>query len=168
MVLIHFILFAGVISFRDISSHRIKKREVYLALVTIAPFLHLYSFLFAAVNGALYTGIRRLSSNQLGKGDVRLAPLIGVYISMYEEEIGETFVVNLMTWSLAGVVALYLMLKGKNRAHYRIPFAPFMFLGVVVHGTAQIAAEKCSPSAIIVQCVGLLQENLTAQLSLAS
>jgi prepilin signal peptidase PulO-like enzyme (type II secretory pathway) len=168
VVLIHFVLFAGVISFRDISSHRIKKRDVYLALFTILPFIDLNSLLFAAVNGALYAGIRRLSSNQLGKGDVRLAPLIGVYISMYEEEIREIFVVNLMTWSVAGVVALYLMLKGKNRAHYRIPFAPFMFLGVLLHVTAQIAAENCSPSAIIVQCVGLLQENLTAQLSLAS
>lgn len=168
MVLIHFVLFAGVISFRDISSHRIRKRDVYLALFTILPFINLNSFLFAAANGALYTGIRKFSLNQLGKGDVRLAPLIGVYISMYEEEIGEIFVVNLITWSLAVVVALYLMLKGKNCAHYRIPFAPFMFLGVLLHGTAQIAAENCSPSAIIVQCVGLLQENLTAQLSLAS
>jgi prepilin signal peptidase PulO-like enzyme (type II secretory pathway) len=154
VLLLHFSVFAVLISVRDCATHRIRRVDTYLALVTIIPFIYWRSLVFGAVNFILYYAIRKLSRNGLGKGDLRLSPLMGIYISLFETELSGIFRLNLLTWMSAGLFSLCSMKRMKGNANSRVPFAPFMFIGVAILAYLEISAEKCALSAIIGRCVG--------------
>jgi prepilin signal peptidase PulO-like enzyme (type II secretory pathway) len=154
VLLLHFSVFAVLISVRDCATHRIRRVDTYLALVTIIPFIYWRSLVFGAVNFILFLAIRKFSQGGLGKGDLRLSPLMGIYISLFETELSGIFKLNLLTWISAGLCTLISMNLKEGSAIHRVPFAPFMFIGVAIYACLEMSVEKCALSAIIGRCVG--------------
>ncbi len=154
MVIAHFLIFALLISFWDLRRHRIYRSHNYAAIMTLIPLVEFRAFWFAAHNLIIYLFIRILSRQELGKGDVRLSPLMGMYTAIYSFELSDLFFLNFITWILAAVVALAVMACRRRNRLDRMAFAPFMFCGVLIHAYVNSVAKNCSLSAIITQCVG--------------
>jgi prepilin signal peptidase PulO-like enzyme (type II secretory pathway) len=132
MEILHFLISSLVISHLDVTTHRIKKKYVYLALLSSAVFISWNAVIFALGNFLIYLAIYFCSQSQLGKGDLRLSPLMGIYLSVSHEEFSSVVRMNLFTWMTAGVVIVTLLLLKRISLKNRIAFAPFMFLGVVL------------------------------------
>lgn len=143
MIWLHLSLSALYISLRDIQFHRIKRRDIYFASVTLIPFANSRSFIFAAIHFLIYFALFRLSGKSIGYGDVRLAGLIGLYCGIFCSGPIALIKINLITWLVAGSVVIFHSLKRVNIAQERIAFAPFMFLGLVVNVIAD-KIEKVS------------------------
>ena len=132
METLHFLISSLVISYRDVKTHRIKKDHVYLALLSSIVFISWNAVIFALGNLLIYLAIYIFSRSQLGKGDLRLSPLMGIYLSVSHEEFSAVIRMNLFVWMTAGVVILLLLLFKRITVKSRIAFAPFMFLGVAL------------------------------------
>jgi prepilin signal peptidase PulO-like enzyme (type II secretory pathway) len=132
METLHFLISSLVISHRDVKTHRIKKEHVYLALLSSIVFTSWNAVIFALGNLLIYLAIYICSRRQLGMGDLRLSPLMGIYLSMSHEEFSAVLRMNLFTWMTAGVAILTLLLLKRISVKNRIAFAPFMFLGVAL------------------------------------
>lgn len=154
MLLAHFLIFASVIGYRDLRSHRISRSHNYAAIVTLIPLVGIESLRFGILNLILYFSIRVLSRYELGKGDVRLSPLMGMYAATYSFELSDLILLNFITWILAAAALLTLIALRQINQKDRIAFAPFMFCGVLIHAYVNSVGKNCSLSAIIIQCVG--------------
>ena len=132
METLHFLIWSLVISHRDVKSHRIKKMHVYLAILSSIVFISWNAAFFALGNLLIYLAIYFCSRRQLGMGDLRLSPLMGIYLSVSHEEFSAVIRMNLFVWMTAGVVILLLLLFKRITVKSRIAFAPFMFLGVAL------------------------------------
>lgn len=154
MLLVHYLIFASLIGRQDIREHRISRSRNYLAIVTLIPLAGMGSIRFAILNVLLYLLIRVLSCRGLGKGDVRLSPLMGMYVATYSSELSDLIVLNVITWITAAAVLLTLIALRRINKTERIAFAPFMFCGVLIHAYINLVIKNCSLSAIIAQCVG--------------
>ena len=132
METLHFLIWSLVISHRDVKTHRIKKTHVHFALLSSIVFISWNAVLFALGNFLIYLAIYFCSRRQLGIGDLRLSPLMGIYLSVSHEEFSAVIRMNLFTWITAGVVILILLVLKRVSVKNRIAFAPFMFLGVAL------------------------------------
>ena len=132
METLHFLISSLVISYRDVKTHRIKKTHVYFALLSSIVFISWNAVIFAFGNFLIYLAIYFCSQSQLCKGDLRLSPLMGIYISASHEEFVSVIRMNLFTWMTAGVAILTLLWLKRISVKNRIAFAPFMFLGVAL------------------------------------
>lgn len=132
METLHFLISSLVISHIDVKSHRIKKKHVYLAILSSIVFISWNAAIFALSNLLIYLAIYFCSRRQLGMGDLRLSPLMGIYLSVSHEEFSAVIRMNLFVWMTAGVVILLLLLFKRITVKSRIAFAPFMFLGVAL------------------------------------
>ena len=132
METLHFLIASLVISHIDVKSHRIKKTHVYLAILSSIVFISWNAAIFALGNLLIYLAIYFCSRKQLGMGDLRLSPLMGIYLSVSHEEFSAVIRMNLFVWMTAGVVILLLLLFKRITVKSRIAFAPFMFLGVAL------------------------------------
>ena len=132
METLHFLISSLVISHRDVKSHRIKKTHVRFALLSSMVFISWNAAIFALGNFLIYLAIYLCSRRQLGKGDLRLSPLMGIYLSVGHEDFSAVIRMNLIVWMTAGVVILLLLLFKRINVKSRIAFAPFMFLGVAL------------------------------------
>ena len=132
METLHFLICSLVISHRDVKAHRIKKTHVHFALLSSIVFISWNAVLFALGNFLIYLAIYFCSRRQLGIGDLRLSPLMGIYLSVSHEEFSAVIRMNLFVWMTAGVVILTLLLFKRIAVKSRIAFAPFMFLGVAL------------------------------------
>lgn len=132
METLHFLISSLVISHTDVKSHRIKKTHVYLAILSSIVFISWNAAIFALGNLLIYLAIYFCSRRQLGMGDLRLSPLMGIYLSVSHEEFSAVIRMNLFVWMTAGVVILLLLLFKRITVKSRIAFAPFMFLGVAL------------------------------------
>jgi len=132
METLHFLIASLVLSHIDVKSHRIKKTHVYLAILSSIVFISWNAAIFALGNLLIYLAIYFCSRRQLGMGDLRLSPLMGIYLSVSHEEFSAVIRMNLFVWMTAGVVILLLLLFKRITVKSRIAFAPFMFLGVAL------------------------------------
>ena len=132
METLHFLIWSLVISHRDVKNHRIKKTHVHFALLSSIVFISWNAAIFALGNFLIYLAIYFCSRRQLGIGDLRLSPLMGIYLSVSHEEFSAVIRMNLLVWMTAGVVILLLLLFKRITVKSRIAFAPFMFLGVAL------------------------------------
>lgn len=146
MISIHCFCVALYISLKDIRSHRIKRRDIYLAILTLLPILEGSSYLYSLVNFLLYYGIFHISKGSLGFGDVRLAGLLGLYLGGFNGDLSDLFAMNLYCWLSAGFWATMKAMHQPERLRERIAFAPFMFLGLAM---GNIANELDEISAIL-------------------
>ena len=132
METLHFLIWSLVISHRDVKTHRIKKTHVHLALLSSIVFISWNAAIFALGNLSIYLAIYFCSRRQLGIGDLRLSPMMGIYLSVSHEEFSAIMRMNLFVWMTAGVVILTLLVLKRITVKSRIAFAPFMFLGVAL------------------------------------
>lgn len=130
MLIAHFGIWALLISIHDLRFRKIRRRDVYIAILSLIPWLHIQSIKVAIFNLAIYLILFVLSNGQIGFGDVRLSFLIGLYLGILNSNFKEVLVVNSLSWSVASFVVL-----GRWLCRLPIgalPFAPFMFLSVVI------------------------------------
>jgi prepilin signal peptidase PulO-like enzyme (type II secretory pathway) len=146
MIAIHYICVALCISLKDIRSHRIKRKDIYSAVITLLPILEKSSYLYCLVNFLLYYGIFHISKRSLGFGDVRLAGLLGLYLGGFNGDFSDLFAMNLYCWLCAGFWTTMKAMYQPERLRERIAFAPFMFLGLAI---SNIASELDEISAIL-------------------
>jgi prepilin signal peptidase PulO-like enzyme (type II secretory pathway) len=81
-----------------------------------------------------YCGYRlpyHLTRGAIGYGDVRLASLIGLYSGSFFNSTYYLLFVNLLSLIIAGCCAITLLIIDRRGLRERIPFAPFMFLGLI-------------------------------------
>jgi prepilin signal peptidase PulO-like enzyme (type II secretory pathway) len=126
---LHFCFWAVRIGVHDIRFHRVSRKDVYLAIVTLTPWISFEALAVGVFNLTFYLLLFVFSRGQIGFGDVRLSLLIGLYLGVQKIGFSETLLVNFISWCLASVVVLGGRLcKWSSDS---VPFAPFMFLSVV-------------------------------------
>ena len=105
---------------------------MHFALLSSIVFISWNAVIFALGNFLIYLAIYFFSRRQLGIGDLRLSPLMGIYLSVSHEEFSAVIRMNLFAWMTAGLVILTLLSLKRIAVKSRIAFAPFMFLGVAL------------------------------------
>ncbi len=129
MLILHYCLWAILISFHDVRFHKVRRKHIYLALISLIPWLNLEALTIAIFNWVIYLLLFVLSQGKLGFGDVRLAFLIGIYLGVLELRYSDILLVNLICWCAASLFVI-----GRRISKFSsgaMPFAPFMFLSVV-------------------------------------
>ena len=95
-----------------------ESRRIYMAL--------LGSVIALAVMGALYA----MSRGGLGEGDVRLSPLLGMYLGWLNP--GLALVGLFYGFILGSVIGIMMMIMGKADRQTQLPFGPFLAAGSVM------------------------------------
>ncbi|MEY3325792.1 MAG: hypothetical protein RL694_679 [Actinomycetota bacterium] len=129
MLILHYCLWAFLISLHDVRFHKIRRKHIYLALISLIPWLNLEALTIAIFNWVIYSLLFVLSQGKLGFGDVRLAFLIGIYLGVLELRYVDVLVVNLICWCAASLFVIGRWISKFSSG--AVPFAPFMFLSVV-------------------------------------
>jgi prepilin signal peptidase PulO-like enzyme (type II secretory pathway) len=133
VLFIHFAIFAIIISWRDFQEHLISKRINHLALLSLIPLLHeslLEASLLSLINFMFYTTINLLSGRAIGRGDIRLSPLMGAYISAFSGDISDLIWSNAISWLACSFTLIIHLLKRESLKGKRVAFAPYLFFGV--------------------------------------
>ncbi|MBU3691970.1 MAG: hypothetical protein FGM47_00415 [Candidatus Nanopelagicaceae bacterium] len=129
MSILHFCLSASLISLHDVRFHKVRRKHVYLSLITLLPWMKIDALSIAIFNLGIYLLLFVLSRGKIGFGDVRLAFLIGMYLGLLEIRYSEVLLVNLISWCAASLFVMGRWIS--NLSSGAVPFAPFMFLSVV-------------------------------------
>jgi leader peptidase (prepilin peptidase)/N-methyltransferase len=95
-----------------------ESRRIYMAL--------LGSVIALAVMGVLYA----MSRGGLGDGDVRLSPLLGMYLGWLNP--GLALVGLLYGFILGAVIGIMMMIMGRADRQTQLPFGPFLAAGSVM------------------------------------
>ena len=77
-----------------------------------------------------YATINLFSRRAIGRGDIRLALLMGAYISAFGGDISDLIWSNAISWLACSITLIIHLLKGESLKGKRIAFAPYLFLGV--------------------------------------
>jgi prepilin signal peptidase PulO-like enzyme (type II secretory pathway) len=128
-------MFAIIISWRDFQEHLISKRINHLALLSLIPLLHeslLEASLLSLINFMFYTTINLLSGRAIGRGDIRLSPLMGAYISAFSGDISDLIWSNAISWLACSFTLIIHLLKRESLKGKRVAFAPYLFFGVFI------------------------------------
>lgn len=125
----------------DLHTRRLPREITYAAIVIGTPLLALaayvvdeprriwMSLLGAAVSTAVMALLYRLSRGGLGDGDVRLSPLLGLYLGWLNPGLA---VVGLFLGFVVGaVVGVGMMVLGRAGRRTAIPFGPSLAVGAV-------------------------------------
>ena len=91
----------------------------------------------AVAMGALYFLLLLAYPAGMGFGDVKLAPVLGAYLGWLS--LGSLAVVAFLGFLYGGLVGMAAMAVGKAGRKSKLPFGPFMLLGVL---TAVLAGEQ--------------------------
>ena len=119
----------GVHSFEDV-----KRREITVTLTLfsgiVGILLHLllhrqsiYEMLAGALLGVFLLAFSYVSGGKIGMGDGAVFMLTGLYLGWKEN-----LLLMFLSFSMAGVFGLALLLAKRIRADDRLPFVPFLFL----------------------------------------
>lgn len=92
----------------------------------------------AVIPTALMAGTSWMSRRQLGSGDVRMAPLLGVHLGFVSST--TVFYGFTSSFLIAGISVFALLLFGRASRSSTIPFGPFLAAGTVI----VLAAEAWS------------------------
>lgn len=103
-----------------------------MAVTTFLPMLSTDSLVHAALNFSFFRLLYLVTDKAVGYGDVRLALLIGLYSGSLFESFDALVYVNIFTWINAGLFALVRCIWSELSLKERIPFAPFMYLGLLI------------------------------------
>ena len=95
-----------------------ESRRIYMAL--------LGSVIALAVMGVLYA----MSRGGLGEGDVRLSPLLGMYLGWLNP--GLALVGLFYGFILGSVIGIMMMIMGRADRQTQLPFGPFLAAGSVM------------------------------------
>lgn len=137
-----FAVCAVALGFIDLSEHRLPNRVIYPWAAVTAGILLVVSLLLGdlpgllrGVGAALLWGLlfliaRLVHPPSIGMGDVKLAVVLGLYTGF----LGWVTVAAavLVSFILAGLVAIALLIAGRADRRTRIPFGPFLLIGTSV------------------------------------
>jgi|GEM_PF-502808 prepilin signal peptidase PulO-like enzyme (type II secretory pathway) len=132
MLVVHFCIVSFLISLKDIKTHRIKRRDVYTAIVFLLPLIEITGAIFGSINFLFYSTIFYVSKKNLGYGDVRLSGLVGLYLGGINGTMMDLVTMNCFCWGIAGFWALLRSMQKRKNLRERFAFAPFMFAGLAL------------------------------------
>ncbi|GAA1179279.1 prepilin peptidase [Nesterenkonia xinjiangensis] len=142
-----FAVCAIALSFIDLTEHRLPNRILYPWAAVTAGMLLVVSVLLGDIPGllrgigagllwgVLFLIARLAHPPSIGMGDVKLAVVLGLYTGFLGWATVAAAV--LLSFLLAGAVALVLLLTRQADRRTRLPFGPFLILGTAI---AMIAA----------------------------
>jgi len=146
-----------VLTFIDLRTHRLPREVTYIVMAIGAVLLsvaaivddqpqRMYMAAFGAViSVSVMSVLYLLSRGGLGDGDVRMSPLLGMYLGWLNP--GLALVGLLYGFILAALVSAMLMIFGTANRRTAIAFGPFLALGTlatILHG--QVLIEMVRPS----------------------
>lgn len=131
MIWLHLLVSAIIFSVTDIQLHKIRRIHLLVACTLFLPFLSLSSVEYALINYCGYRFLFHVTRGAIGYGDVRLASLIGLYSGSFFNSTYYLIFINLLSLIIAGCCAITLLIIDRRALRERIPFAPFMFLGLI-------------------------------------
>lgn len=137
-----FAVCAVALGFIDLTEHRLPNRIIYPWAAVTAGILVIVAALLgdlpgllrglgaALLWGLLFLVVRLVHPPSLGMGDVKLAVVLGLYTGF----LGWVTVAAavLLSFILAGVVAIILLLSRRADRRTRIPFGPFLLVGTAL------------------------------------
>lgn len=86
-----------------------------------------FSQLLAMIPGVLCLIFARVSKEAMGYGDGLLLCMMGTYL-----EFSALLSTCLWAFTLAGILALFLLVTKKKKGKQEIPFVPFLFIGFLL------------------------------------
>lgn len=146
-----------VLTFIDLRTHRLPREVTYIVMAIGAVLLSMAALiddqprrmymaaLGAVISVSVMSVLYLLSRGGLGDGDVRMSPLLGMYLGWLNP--GLAFVGLLYGFILAALVSAMLMIFGAANRRTAIAFGPFLTLGTlaaILHG--QVLIEMVRPS----------------------
>ena len=146
-----------VLTFIDLRTHRLPREVTYIVMAIGAVLLSVSAIvddqsrrmymaaLGAVISVSVMSVLYLLSRGALGDGDVRMSPLLGMYLGWLNP--GLALVGLLYGFILAALVSAMLMIFGKANRRTAIAFGPFLALGTlaaILHG--QVLIEMVRPS----------------------
>ena len=146
-----------VLTFIDLRTHRLPREVTYIvmgigavllsvaALIDDQPRRMYMAALGAVISVSVMSVLYLLSRGGLGDGDVRMSPLLGMYLGWLNP--GLALVGLLYGFILAALVSTVLMIFGTANRRTAIAFGPFLALGTlaaILHG--QVLIEMVRPS----------------------
>jgi len=146
-----------ILTFIDLRTHRLPREVTYIvmgigavllsvaAIVDDQPRRIYMAALGAVISVSVMSLLYLLSRGGLGDGDVRMSPLLGMYLGWLNP--GLALVGLLYGFILAALVSAMLMILGTANRRTAIAFGPFLALGTlaaILHG--QVLLEMVRPS----------------------
>ena len=146
-----------VLTFIDLRTHRLPREVTYIVMIIGAVLLSVAALiddqprriymaaLGAVISVSVMSVLYLLSRGGLGDGDVRMSPLLGMYLGWLNP--GLALVGLLYGFILAALVSAMLMIFGTANRRTAIAFGPFLALGTlaaILHG--QVVIEMVRPS----------------------
>ena len=146
-----------VLTFIDLRTHRLPREVTYIVMIIGAVLLSVAALvddqprrmymaaLGAVISVSVMSVLYLLSRGGLGDGDVRMSPLLGMYLGWLNP--GLALVGLLYGFILAALVSAMLMILGTANRRTAIAFGPFLALGTlaaILHG--QVLIEMVRPS----------------------
>ena len=146
-----------VLTFIDLRTHRLPREVTYIvmgigavmlsvaAIVDDQPRRIYMATLGAVISVSVMSVLYLFSRGGLGDGDVRMSPLLGMYLGWLNP--GLALVGLLYGFILAALVSAMLMICGRANRRTAIAFGPFLALGTlaaILHG--QVLIEMVRPS----------------------
>ena len=131
MIWIHLFVSATLFCVTDIRHHKIRRVHLLGAGTLFLPLLSFTSLQHAFINYCGFRFLYHLSHGAIGYGDVRLASLIGLYSGSFFNATHYLIFINLISWTIAGCYVITRLIIDRGALKERIPFAPFMFAGLI-------------------------------------
>lgn len=146
-----------VLTFIDLRTHRLPREVTYIVMIIGAVLLSVAALvddqprrmymaaLGAVISVSVMSVLYLLSRGGLGDGDVRMSPLLGMYLGWLNP--GLAVVGLLYGFILAALMSAILMIFGTANRRTAIAFGPFLALGTlaaILHG--QVVIEMVRPS----------------------
>jgi len=146
-----------VLTFIDLRTHRLPREVTYIvmgvgavllsvaAIVDDQPQRIYMAALGAMISVSVMSVLYLFSRGGLGDGDVRMSPLLGMYLGWLNP--GLALVGLLYGFILAALASAMLMIFGRANRRTAIAFGPFLALGTlaaILHG--QVLIEMVRPS----------------------
>ena len=130
----------GALGAIDLAVHRLPRQISYVSLSLIGAFLVVGSASRSTQSADLVSGmalmfivigtLQFVSHGSLGKGDLHMAPLLGVLIGWFDPY--RVFVACVVMAASAGIVAGGLMISRHRQSSEYIAYGPFMLFGTAV------------------------------------
>ncbi len=126
----------GTLGVHSIEDIRQKKITISITLFSgmIGIFLHLffwnqsiYTMLLGMLPGIGLLGLSRLTKGKIGMGDGLVFMLTGLYLGL-----SENLLLMCISFFLAGIWGILLLVVGHCGKNERMPFVPFLFLGYIL------------------------------------
>lgn len=123
------LLYLLLSSYSDIKNRKI---SIVLSLLFIIMAFFIMGFLYGFTLGLLFFLFSIISKGKLGMGDALLIFTTGFYFSFFE-----MFTIIFYSLFLSSIFSIYkiysLKLKKSDLKRFSLPFAPFLFLGLLIY-----------------------------------